>query len=100
MEDIRREMAELQEDVVFLGTDTSSLSDLKGHGSGDDISRSQVLGSRGVSLHESFTLRVEEVTTFTSGSCSLPRRSAEWLHRNMICLADSDSPSVIKQPAP
>jgi hypothetical protein len=53
------EMRELEEDVVLFRSDTSSFSNLQSHGSGYDISRSQILGGRGVSLHESLSLRVE-----------------------------------------
>lgn len=66
VQDFGRQVTELEEDVVLLGADTSTFSDFEGHGSGDDISRSKVLGGGGVSLHESLTLRVDEVTTLTS----------------------------------
>lgn len=66
VQDVGRQVAELEEDMVLLGTDTSTFSDFEGHGSGDNISGGKVLGGRGVSLHESLTLRVNEVTTLTS----------------------------------
>jgi 3-deoxy-D-manno-octulosonic acid (KDO) 8-phosphate synthase len=66
MEDLGRQMAQLQVDVVFLGTHASALPDLHGHRSGDDISTSQILGGRGITLHESLALRVQQVTTLTT----------------------------------
>jgi len=59
VKDLGWEMRKLEEDVVLFRSDTSSFSDLQGHGSGNDISGSQILGGRGVSLHESLSLRVE-----------------------------------------
>lgn len=65
-ENLGGQVAELQVHVVLLGSDTTSLTNLHGHGSGDDITRGQILGGRGVTLHESLTLRVEKVTTLTT----------------------------------
>lgn len=64
------QMAQLEEDVVLLSTDTTAVTDLHGHGSGDDVTRSKIAGSGGISLHESLTLGVEEETTLTTSTLS------------------------------
>jgi len=69
VKDVWRQVRQLQEDVVLVRSDTTSLSDLQSHRSRNNVTRSKILGGRGVSLHKSFTLRVEQVSTFTSGAC-------------------------------
>lgn len=69
-ENLSGEMAELEVDMVLLRADTTSLTDLHGHGSGDDVTGSKILGCRGVTLHEALTLAVEEVTTLTTSTLS------------------------------
>lgn len=86
------QVAKLKEDVVLFGTDASTFSDFEGHGSGNDISGGKVLGSRGVSFHESLTLRVDEVTTLTSRTYLMSEYRTTGRRRNV--------PSVIRQPAP
>ncbi len=58
MENLRGKVRELEVDVVLVGTDTATLTDLDGHGTGDDVTRGKILGGRSISLHESLTLRV------------------------------------------
>ena len=58
VEDLRWEMAELEVDVVFVRTDTTTFSDLHCHGTGDDVSTGKILGSGCVSLHEPLALRI------------------------------------------
>jgi hypothetical protein len=60
------QMAELEVNVILLSTDTTALADLHRHGSRNDVTRSKILSGRGISLHESLTLGVEEVTTLTT----------------------------------
>jgi hypothetical protein len=62
------QMAELEVDVVLLGTNTTALTDLHGHGSGHDISGGKILGGGSISLHESLTLGVQKVTTLTTST--------------------------------
>jgi hypothetical protein len=69
-ENLSGQMAELEVDVVLLSTDTTALTDLHGHGSRNDVTRSKILSGRGISLHESLTLGVEEVTTLTTRTLS------------------------------
>lgn len=63
-------VAELEVDVVLLGTDATAVTDLHGHGAGDDVTRGKILGGRGISLHETLTLGVEEVATLTTSTLS------------------------------
>jgi hypothetical protein len=62
------QMAQLQVDVVLLRADTTAVTDLHGHRPGDNVTGSQILSGRGISLHETLTLRVQEVTTLTTGA--------------------------------
>lgn len=64
------QMRQLEEDVVAVLANTSALSDLQGHGSRHDISGGQILGGGSVSLHESLTVLVEQISSLTSGSLS------------------------------
>lgn len=66
--DLSGQVAQLEEDVVLLSSNTATVTDLHGHGSRHNISRGEILGSGGISLHETLTLRVEEVTTLTTGT--------------------------------
>ncbi len=67
-ENLGGQMAELEEDVVLVSTNTTAVADLHGHGSGDDVTRGKILGGRGITLHEALTLGVEEVTTLTTST--------------------------------
>jgi hypothetical protein len=66
MKDLGRKMAELQEDVVLFGTDATALTNLNRHGAGDDIARSQILSGRSVTFHETFTLRVQQISSLAT----------------------------------
>ena len=66
VEDLGGQVRKLEVDVVLVGTNTTTLADLHGHGTRDNVTRSKILGGRGVTLHESLTLGVEEVTTLTT----------------------------------
>ncbi|SGY16829.1 BQ5605_C012g07003 [Microbotryum silenes-dioicae] len=66
VQDLWRQVGELEVAVVLFGTDTATFADLDRHRTRDDVTRGQILRRRRVSLHESFTLRVEQVSTFTS----------------------------------
>lgn len=63
-------MVQMQIDVIFLGSNTSSFDDFHGHGSADDISWGQILSGWSISGHESFTEPVSEDTSFSSTSFS------------------------------
>jgi hypothetical protein len=66
--DIGGKVAELQEDVVLLSTNTTAVANLHGHGSGNNVTRGKILGSGGITLHEALTLGVEEVATLTTST--------------------------------
>jgi hypothetical protein len=66
MENIRRKMAELEVDVIFLGTDTTTLTDFDGHRARNDITRSKILGSRSITFHETLTLGIQKVTSLAA----------------------------------
>lgn len=61
-------MVELEVHVILVETNTSAGSDFHGRSSGDDVSGSKILGGRGVSLHVSLTLGVDEDSTFASAT--------------------------------
>ena len=73
MEDLWRQVAELQVKVILLRTNTTTLANLDCHTTRDDITRGKILGSRGVTLHETFTLRVQEVTSLSARTCKRVR---------------------------
>lgn len=64
----RRQVVQMEVAVVFVFSNTTSFNDLHCHGTRDDITRSQILGSWCIPLHESLTLRVSQNTTFTSAA--------------------------------
>lgn len=66
VENLSRQVRELEEEMVLLGANTTAVTDLHGHGTTDDITRGQILGSGSVTLHETLTLGVEEVATLTT----------------------------------
>merc|ERR1719512_439794 len=70
------QVVQLQVDVILLRSTASTLSDLNGHGSADNVSGGQVLGDRGVSLHEPLALAVDEVTSLASAALSHKAASA------------------------
>lgn len=66
VKDLRWQVRKLEVDVVLLWSNTTTIANLHGHRSGDYVTRGEILGGRGVTLHESLTLGVEEVTTLTT----------------------------------
>ena len=66
VQDLWGEMAELQEDVILLGTDTTTFADFDGHTAGDDITRSQIFGGGGITFHETLPFGVQKVPSFTT----------------------------------
>src|SRR5690349_24692949 len=62
------QVRELEVDVILLGTDTTAFTDLHGHRTGDNITRGQILGSGSITLHETLSLGVQEVSTLTAGA--------------------------------
>lgn len=68
VENFRWQMAELEVDVVLLRPNTTSLTNLESHGSGDDVAGGKILGGWRITLHKPFAFRVEQVTTLTTRS--------------------------------
>ena len=54
--------------MVLEGPAAPPIADLHRHGPGDNISGGEVLGSRGIALHEAFSFAVEEVGSFTTAT--------------------------------
>jgi hypothetical protein len=70
VEDRGRQVRELEVNVITIRADTTTFADLQSHGARDDITRGQILGSGGITFHETFTLRVQKVSTLTTRSLS------------------------------
>lgn len=70
VKDLGGQVRKLEVDVVLVRADTTTLTDLHGHGTRDNVTRGKILGGRSVTLHESLTLRVEEITTLTTRTLS------------------------------
>mmetsp|Transcript_11997 Transcript_11997/g.21516 ORF Transcript_11997/g.21516 Transcript_11997/m.21516 type:complete len:570 (-) Transcript_11997:118-1827(-) len=68
--EFRGKMVEVEENVVLLGTNTTALADLHGHGTRNDVTRGKILGSGGITLHETLTLAVTKDTTLTTRALS------------------------------
>ena len=66
VEDLCGQMAELEVDVVLLGTNTAAFADLDGHRTRYDVAGREILRGRRVTLHESLALRVEQVATLAT----------------------------------
>ena len=64
------QMMQMEVNMVLFGADSPTLEDLDSHGPGNDVSRSKILSSWGVSLHESFTFSVPKDSTFSSAALS------------------------------
>ena len=56
--------------MVFVWTAAAAFEDLQVHAAGYDVAGCEVFGGRGVALHESLALAVEEVAAFSSGAFS------------------------------
>ena len=67
-EDLRREMAQLEEDMILLGPDATAFANLNGHGPRNDITRSEILRCGGIAFHEALALAIEKIS-------SLPTRT-------------------------
>lgn len=68
MNDVGLQVVQVEIDVITLLTNTSAGKNFHGHGAGDDVSGGEILGSRGISLHETFTVLVSENTTLTTAA--------------------------------
>jgi hypothetical protein len=59
-------MAKLEVDVVLLRSNTTTLTNLDSHRTRNDVTGCKILSCRSVTLHETFTLRVEKVSSLSS----------------------------------
>ena len=87
MDLLGRQMVQVEVDVIGIGSNTTSLKDLHGHGSGDDVTRGQVLSIGGVSLHEALSFTVSEDTTLTTAAFSHEAAStidSSWMELNEL----------------
>ena len=62
------QVVELKVTVVLLRPAAATLPDLDSLGPGHDVPGGQILGHRGVPLHEPLALRVDEETAFASAA--------------------------------
>jgi hypothetical protein len=65
-EDVGRQVAQLEEDMVLVLADTATLADLDRHGTRDNVTRGQVLRRRRVPLHKPLALAVQEVASLAA----------------------------------
>ncbi|EJK57810.1 hypothetical protein THAOC_22107, partial [Thalassiosira oceanica] len=59
-EEVRGQVVEVEVAVVLLGSHATSLAYLHGHGAAHDVPAGEVLGARGITLHEPLALRVSQ----------------------------------------
>ncbi len=62
----RLQVGEVQQDVILVGTATATLTDLVGHGTGNDVTRCEVLDGGCVTLHEALTIGVTQDATLAT----------------------------------
>lgn len=65
-----RQMVQLQEHMILLGSNATSLHDLNGHGAGDDVTGGKILSHRGIALHEPLAVAVDKVATLSTAALS------------------------------
>jgi hypothetical protein len=70
LEGVGRQVVQVKVDVITLGTNTSALNDFHGHGSWDDVTRGEILGIRGITLHKALTVLITKDTTLTTAALS------------------------------
>jgi hypothetical protein len=70
VENLSGQMAELKVDVILLRSNTTSLADFKSHRTGNNVTAGKIFGGRGIAFHETFTLRVKEITALTTRAFS------------------------------
>src|SRR6516225_68007 len=78
-------MVEMQVDVVVLRPDPPPLPNLNRHRAAHNVAARQVLGRRGIALHEALALGVDEITAFTTdafGNEAAGAVDAGWVELN------------------
>jgi hypothetical protein len=66
VQNLRIEMIEMQEDVVFLLADAAAFADFDGHRARDHVARGEVLRGRRIALHEALALGIDEIAAFAA----------------------------------
>src|SRR5690554_6435614 len=59
------QVIQLQQYVILVGTATATLQDFQNHGTGHNVTASQVFRVRSIALHKTLTFGVDQVTTLT-----------------------------------
>mmetsp|Transcript_45218 Transcript_45218/g.81333 ORF Transcript_45218/g.81333 Transcript_45218/m.81333 type:complete len:232 (+) Transcript_45218:556-1251(+) len=67
---LRRQVVQVQVDVVLVRSDTTALPHLKCHGTAHDIAGSQILGGRSIAGHEWLALAVAQDASLTTAALS------------------------------
>mmetsp|Transcript_21841 Transcript_21841/g.33823 ORF Transcript_21841/g.33823 Transcript_21841/m.33823 type:complete len:461 (+) Transcript_21841:361-1743(+) len=65
---LRRQVVQVEMDMISLSTDSSSLKNLNSHRPRDDISGSKILSGGSVSFHEALSVLVSEDSTLSSAA--------------------------------
>mmetsp|Transcript_19618 Transcript_19618/g.43478 ORF Transcript_19618/g.43478 Transcript_19618/m.43478 type:complete len:291 (+) Transcript_19618:780-1652(+) len=84
---LRRQVVQMQIDVVFVGTDATPLPDLHSHGPRHHITRCQILRSWRIGCHEGITVGVLQNPSFTSaplGHQATSRKNSSWVELNKL----------------
>merc|ERR1719334_831063 len=86
----------LKEYVVLLWSDTASLADFDGRGPRHDVTGSEIFGNRRVTLHVTFTLRIDKDTTLAAAAlrdqtAGTINASGMELNKLQILVGDSSS---------
>mmetsp|Transcript_5189 Transcript_5189/g.6776 ORF Transcript_5189/g.6776 Transcript_5189/m.6776 type:complete len:277 (-) Transcript_5189:520-1350(-) len=65
---VRWKMIQMQVDMILFRSDTASISDFHGHGTTDNITRSQILGRGSITFHETFSFTIAQNSTFSTAA--------------------------------
>jgi len=68
VENLRRQVFEMQEDVIFFLADPAALTNLDRLGAADDVARREILFVRRVFRHEALALAVGQIAAFAAGA--------------------------------
>src|SRR3546814_8661916 len=69
VQQLRRQVLEVQVDMILVGADAAALADLHGHGAADHVAAGEILGGGRVALHEALALGVGEIAEIGRASC-------------------------------
>lgn len=89
-------MVKLEVDVVLVWSDSTSLHDLDGHRARNDVTGSKILGDWRITLHETFSGRVDKVSSLSTGPLGDETSSSidsSWVELNELHVRVVDSGS-------